>query len=320
VKTQNQPRLERIFRIALVVLAASLGLLIPPAIAQTYLYNQANLGTGNKPAAVIVGDFDGDSRLDLIVANSSDNSISVLLSNISGGFSPKVDYKVGSAPAQLVSADFNGDGKLDLAVVNSQDNTVSILLGRGDGSFLQQVTYATGRQPVAIAAADLNGDKRVDLAIANSNDGTVSILLGNGDGTFVSQPATLAVDFNGDGKLDVAMDDVDANGGVSVLMGNGDGTFGPAVTSFVGLTGLNVQDIAASDFNKDGKADLALLTLGTANKFSPLYVLISDGDGTSPGSQSSVAEAELRPQGVKRRTPERHWVPTSLSSQPQAAL
>ena len=52
--------------------------------------------------------------------------------------------------------------------------------------------------------------------MANQNDGTVSILLGNGDGTFQPPanvggfitPTWIAVgDFNGDGKLDLAVTD-----------------------------------------------------------------------------------------------------------------
>ena len=87
--------------------------------AQTYLYNQARLGVGNKPSSITVADFNGDGRLDLVVTNESDDTVSVVLSRPDGSFAPKVDYTVGTAPVALVSGDFNGDHILDLAAINS---------------------------------------------------------------------------------------------------------------------------------------------------------------------------------------------------------
>ena len=65
--------------------------------------------------------------------------------------------------------------------------TVSILLGNGDGSFQPHLDYATGKNPSALAAADFNADGKLDLAIVNVEDGSVSVLLGQGDGSFQSQ-------------------------------------------------------------------------------------------------------------------------------------
>ena len=62
--------------------------------------------------------------------------------------------------------------------------TVSVLLGNGDGTFQPQVTYAVGTDPSAIVAGDFNGDGRLDLAVTDAASDTVSVLLGNGDGTF----------------------------------------------------------------------------------------------------------------------------------------
>ena len=79
----------------------------------------------------------------------------------------------------MVVGDFNNDGTVDLAIANAGNDTVTLLLGRGDGTFMQAAgsPYAVGRSPFAIVAADFNGDGKLDLAVANSEDGTVSILL-----------------------------------------------------------------------------------------------------------------------------------------------
>jgi hypothetical protein len=86
---------------------------------------------------------------------------------------------VGNDPDAIVAADFNNDGKLDLAIANFGDGTITLLLGNGDGTFTQAAgsPYAVGRGPYQIAAADFNGDGKLDLAVANLTDGTVSILL-----------------------------------------------------------------------------------------------------------------------------------------------
>jgi hypothetical protein len=93
----------------------------------------ANYQVGVRPAAVIVGHFQGDGILDIVVVNAFSNSVSVLRGNGDGTFQNAVDYLVGVDPRSLVAADFNGDNALDLAVANDHSNDVSVLLNRGDG-------------------------------------------------------------------------------------------------------------------------------------------------------------------------------------------
>ena len=127
----------------------------------------------------MTGDFTGDGRTDLAVANSDDNDVSIFLGNGDGTFQNQVTYAVGSDPVALVTGDFTGDGRTDLAVANegsfdSDGNLipgtgdVSVLLGNGDGTFQAQKTYAAGSNPSAIVAGDFTGDGHTDLAVANS--------------------------------------------------------------------------------------------------------------------------------------------------------
>jgi pimeloyl-ACP methyl ester carboxylesterase len=59
-----------------------------------------------------------------------------------------------------------------------------VLIDNADGTFQPRLSFTTGQCPVAIAAADFNGDGKIDLAVANQTDSTVSVFFGNGDGTF----------------------------------------------------------------------------------------------------------------------------------------
>jgi hypothetical protein len=177
-----------------------------------------------------VADLDGDGKLDLVVANNTAGTISVLRGNGDGSFRTAVNYRVGANPSGLVVADLNSDGALDVVVTNDNSGTVSVLLGNGDGTLRDAVNYATGPRPYALAAADFDGDGNLDLVVANGplQYNTVSLLRGNGDGTFRQReafvvtsgtfPTDVAVgDFNGDGAPDLAVT-VFSNNTVSVLL------------------------------------------------------------------------------------------------------
>jgi len=144
-------------------------------------FTQGSSLSGGASGVVTVGDFNGDGKLDLAVCNSASNSVTIFLGDGSGNFvtAPGSPIAVGNQPQAIVAGDFNNDGKLDLAVANYGDGTITLLLGNGDGTFTQPSgsPYAVGHGPLAIAAADFNGDGKLDLAVANATDGTVSILL-----------------------------------------------------------------------------------------------------------------------------------------------
>src|SRR5262249_39062652 len=90
-----------------------------------------NFDAGNNPHSVAVGDFNGDGKQDLAVANRVSDNVSILLGDGAGSFSGPTNFGAGSGPYSVAVGDFNGDGKQDLAVANYFSNNVSILLGNG---------------------------------------------------------------------------------------------------------------------------------------------------------------------------------------------
>ncbi|PYM33848.1 MAG: hypothetical protein DME15_10030 [Candidatus Rokuibacteriota bacterium] len=253
-----------------------------PALAKEY-------AAGSGPYSVAAGDLNGDNKLDLVVANSHEGTLSVLLGNGDGTFQPARSFEagLGGGPVWVIVVDINGDGKQDVVVADANYYSVRVLLGNGDGTLQPSMNFPSGGNfPESIAVGDFNGDGKLDVAVAHFYSNNVTLLLGNGDGTF--QPAQVVQTFasdmylipmavgdvNGDGKLDLITASV-GNVMVAVMLGNGDGTFQPAqMYPFVG----DPESIVVRDFNGDGKPDLAL-----ANDDAPdakVSVLLGNGDGS----------------------------------------
>jgi Bacterial Ig-like domain (group 3)/FG-GAP-like repeat len=283
------------------LIAAMIAILALSATAQQIpqrisLLPSVNYTSGCLPAAVAVGDFDGDSHQDLVVANWyqgctgewGPGGVSVLRGKGDGTFQAPVHYFSGGFQALSVAvADLNGDGRSDLVVANSCPDDgdmcraglgqIGVLLGNRDGTFEPAISYYSGGGlPNKVVIADINGDGHPDLVVDNycqpvqgggcSGPGSVGVLLGLGDGTFqtavtyetgVDVNTSLAVgDLNGDGHPDVAVIAGQDIGIVSVLLGNGEGTF--KLQSGYSPVGYEPQSVAVGDVNGDGHPDLVV--------------------------------------------------------------
>jgi hypothetical protein len=135
---------------------------------------------GTSPQFAAAGDLNRDAKLDLVVANRSSNTVTILLGNGLGGFSqaPGSPIATGFSQAQSVAiADVNGDGKLDFAVANEGSNNAAVYLGNGLGGFGRAASspVGTGIGPHVVRIADLNGDSRMDLVTANDTGASLTI-------------------------------------------------------------------------------------------------------------------------------------------------
>ncbi len=284
-------------------------------------------GTGSNPECVAVGDFNRDGILDLATADKTSNSITILLGNGDGTFSPGGPLTTGPLPRWVTVADLNGDGYLDLAEVTDYPSppTVAIYLGNGNGTFQSPVTYPIASDGTSVVTGDFNGDGKLDLATSDFNGGsgnTVSILLGNGDGTF--QPRVdyataagpnqlIAGDFNGDGRLDLAVADQDSSmlsvllqirvAGVSVLPASltfgtqAIGSSGAAQIVTITSTGelpLDISSIAvtgtdATDFNQTSTCGPSL-AVGASCTISVIFSPAQPGPLTAAVTITDNAE------------------------------
>jgi len=189
--------------------------------------------SGASSPEILAVDYDGDGRLDLV-----DAFLDVYRGRGDGTF--EVPFLAGpvNAGKSVGAGDFNGDGWLDLAVPERSPPNIAVAPG-GKGGFRALVRSKVGWAMNGIAVGDFDGDGRLDLAATedSASPGSVDFLKGRGDGSFVFSNTAgtavgfgpseiIAADFDGDGRLDVAVDDNTADD-LSLLLGNGDGTFQP---------------------------------------------------------------------------------------------
>jgi hypothetical protein len=241
-----------------------------------------NLDVGSDTAMVSIGDLNGDNLMDLVAANDTSASISILFQNSSspGTFLAAQNFGVGTHPNGVAIGDLNGDGHLDIAVA---DSGLSILFQNAGapGTFFPPIRL--GVQCSSVGIGDLDADGRADLVAACANAGNVKLFLQNpaGAGTFLPpqtvaagfQPKNVAIaDVNADGLLDLAIANYGTGNSagtasVSVLLNSlaSPGSF-VAATNYA--TGDNSWSVAVGDLNGDGKADLAVANAGTGSNMA----------------------------------------------------
>lgn len=246
---------------------------------------------GSGPGAIAVGDFNGDGKLDVVVANTGRNgpaqNLAVLLGNGNGTFGTPILYTAGGTPNSIVVADLNGDNLPDIAVI-STDKRITIFTNTGSSftarTFNVPTLYDYGLGLLAdrtdnLTAGDFNGDHKLDLAYVDHcgwcdiPQETYWILTNLGGAQFtVAQGPTAtgtrvlrSFDLDGDGLSDLLSS---FNGchtpcrGVQLDYSNGDGTWTKSAPYLVSFDEPAPYDVAVGDFNNDGNMDIAMVSSG----------------------------------------------------------
>src|SRR4051812_45039772 len=114
------------------------------------------VSTGGGPAGIVAGDFNRDGKIDLVTANQTGRTFTLLAGNGAGGFAgTTIPIASAVAPQDLAMADVNGDGFLDLVTTNYGTDSASVFFGNGAGAFSEAPfsPLVTGSSPTGVAVA-----------------------------------------------------------------------------------------------------------------------------------------------------------------------
>jgi hypothetical protein len=240
---------------------------------------------GNETAnSIVAADLRGSGTPDLVVTNSLNSNVEVLLGNGDGTFGAPTPYGTVADPFYIVAGDFTNNGHLGIVALTygtDQCACLVVLPGRGDGTLGAPIfTYGVGGT-TALVAGRFSGGANLDVAVADEPG--FSVYLGQGNGTFqlanaypTSSPpgSVAAASFRNNGILDLALAlALPFGGGIAIYLGKGDGTFDEGET----LSGGFATPAVAGDLNGDGYPDIAAFT-GYPTTYLTTY--LGNGDGT----------------------------------------
>lgn len=289
---------SKILFVLILATATTANCQVPTSRTSNTTVADKRFSTGSAPGSVEVADFNGDRKLDIVVANEQSSDVTILLGDGKGGFSAAKSSPVsaGQLPNDIAIGDFNRDDKLDLVVANHETNRLTVLFGDGNGGFASApyspITVDVRPHVHGVAAADFDRDGNLDLVTDSWANDQILVVFGAGKAGFKTPGPFLTVgkrpyqrvraaDTNGDGRADIVTTNTEGNN-VTVLLSDGKGGFKqPPGSPFA--SGDAPFNFAIGDVNNDGKPDLAVVnsptSMAAGRGRDGLTVMSGDGNG-----------------------------------------
>lgn len=285
--------------------------------------------TPQSPIPIGPADFNGDGKDDIAYFDPATGLVLTLIGDGAGGFAAApvqpthlpLTVTAEDHRPELTPIDVTGDGKLDLLVMTGDYNgsqNLTLFIGNGDGTFMVPSAPPMALPQFDVSIVRVNG--KTAVIVPDSAHRKIEILVSASDGSLspaAGSPLSVNFDFagaphadvNGDGKDDLVLVNVHADGSETLhfAYGNGHGGFTVAATAPLNLTPPpSHQSVYAStigDWNGDGREDVAaasaaysytfgigpdLHTFYTAEDVIQLYLSNGDGTFTAHGSPAGI--------------------------------
>ncbi|MGB6485136.1 MAG: VCBS repeat-containing protein [Candidatus Acidiferrales bacterium] len=183
---------------------------------------------GRSPSPIAIADVNHDGKLDIIVGNMDDGTVSVLLGDGHGHFMPAhgSPFPCNANPNDIAVADVNGDGIPDVAVIPYEPQMrdpkqlgLTVLLGNGKGGMTAMrgspFSLAGCRGPNRVAIGDVRGDGLRDIVVSCAENNELVFFMGTRNGAFNVFTRSIPAGWGG-----VALADLTGNGKDDVVVSN----------------------------------------------------------------------------------------------------
>jgi hypothetical protein len=244
---------------------------------------------GTEPREIAVADLNDDGRLDVVVTNSGDGTLTILLGTGDERLlgSP-LSIPAGQQPSDVNALDVDQDGDVDLVVANHETSNITVLLNDGLGRF-EQATYSpvgTGARPHlhGLATADFNGDGWPDVAVDSADTGQARMLHGNPFG--YKESTSIEVEAMPYSRLGVS--DITGDGVAELIVpGHSDQTvriFQYKSDRYIIAQTIRLEGqpwvVMGDDVNADGRNDVIVVETDAVS------IWLADTEGFSPARGS----------------------------------
>jgi hypothetical protein len=242
-----------------------------------------------------IGDFDGDGRADLALADFEGGRVTILLGDASGLPQTDASVDVGAGPFGLAAGDLDGDGLTELAVSVYGENRVKVLDLVGPGLFAISYERHVDGSPCGALIDDFDGDGRSDLATVIAERHAMAIFANRGAGlaeessgfALGGSPLTpIFADLDTDGRKDLIVPAFGADG-VNLFRGRDGGLRGSRLFATEGIAAPTV--VHAADFDGDGATEVVVASIVSDS----VQVAIARPDGSGELKLRALASLVL---------------------------
>jgi hypothetical protein len=275
--------------------SSSIVVLRNTSAGSTLSFSKQSISLSGFMSKLAVRDIDGDGKPDICGVIPDNNTFVILRNTYASGnltFSPST-FSTGTHPVHIQLDDLDGDDKPDIAVSNATSKTLSIFRNTSSSGTIAldaKVDYTANGTPTNLSIADMDGDTKPEIVLGDAANSSFTVFKNNSTSGAISFTGiTIAADmratyiaindFDGDGKNDVAITDINSNA-IEVFRNiigepeitsftptEGDGTTTVTITgkNFNNVTGVSFGGTAAASFTVHSSTSITAIPAATGS-------------------------------------------------------